>query len=133
MIVRSLQDIAGTHQDIDSEQWHSRRLLLAADKLGYSLHDTIAKAGARYTLEYLHHVESVYCVSGEGEIEDHATGRTHPLRDGTVYVLDQHDRHTLSAHTEMRFICVFTPAVTGTEVHDENGAYPPPADHASAA
>ncbi|MEV5597967.1 ectoine synthase [Streptomyces sp. NPDC052496] len=126
MIVKNLDDIIGSEQDIRSTQWRSRRLLLAADGLNYSLHDTIAYAGAEYTLQYLHHLESVYCIAGTGEIEDHATGRVHPLRDGSLYVLDEHDRHTLRAFTEMRFLCVFTPAVTGAEVHDENGAYPPP-------
>ncbi|MEU0163785.1 ectoine synthase [Streptomyces sp. NPDC006261] len=121
-----MDGVTGTDQDVRSDQWRSRRLLLAGDGLGYSLHDTIAYAGVQYTLEYLHHAESVYCISGEGEIEDHATGEVHPLGEGSLYVLDKHDRHTLRAFTEMRFLCVFTPAVTGAEVHDEDGAYPPP-------
>ncbi|MGW7463782.1 ectoine synthase [Streptomyces xantholiticus] len=126
MIVKNLDDITGSDQDVRTTQWRSRRLLLAGDGLGYSLHDTIAYAGAEYTLEYLHHLESVYCIAGTGEIEDHATGRVHPLREGSLYVLNEHDRHTLRASTEMRFLCVFTPAVTGAEVHDVNGAYPRP-------
>ncbi len=39
-------------------------------------------------------------------------------------MLDGHERHRVTAETDLRMICVFTPPVTGEEVHDENGAYP---------
>jgi L-ectoine synthase len=38
--------------------------------------------------------------------------------------LDGHERHELHAETDLRMVCVFTPALTGQEVHDEDGAYP---------
>jgi L-ectoine synthase len=43
---------------------------------------------------------------------------------GTVYALDQNDRHILKAESTMRMICVFAPALVGPESHDENGSYP---------
>ena len=43
---------------------------------------------------------------------------------GTLYILDRHDRHILRAETDLRMVCVFTPPLTGNEVHDENGVYP---------
>ena len=52
------------------------------------------------------------------------TGEIHPLRPGTLYALDSHERHLLRARTEMRMICVFNPPLTGREVHDSEGAYP---------
>jgi len=56
---------------------------------------------------------------------DLATGVTHPIRPGTLYCLNQHDRHILRANqgTHMRMVCVFNPPLTGREVHDETGAY----------
>ena len=36
----------------------------------------------------------------------------------------KHDRHRLEAHTDMRIVCVFTPALVGRETHDEDGSYP---------
>ena len=39
-------------------------------------------------------------------------------------MLDGHERHEVTAETELRMVCVFTPPVTGAEVHDANGAYP---------
>lgn len=41
-----------------------------------------------------------------------------------MYTLDQHDRHELHANTDMRIVCVFTPALVGRETHDEDGSYP---------
>jgi len=41
-----------------------------------------------------------------------------------MYLLDQHDEHILTADSELRAICVFTPAVVGPERHDASGAYP---------
>jgi L-ectoine synthase len=48
----------------------------------------------------------------------------HQLRDGTLYLLNGHERHTVRAHTDLRMACVFNPPVTGREVHDDKGVYP---------
>ena len=48
-----------------------------------------------------------------------------PIKDGTMYALNQHDEHYLRGGTEdMRLICVFNPPLTGNETHDEHGVYP---------
>ena len=52
------------------------------------------------------------------------TGEEHPLRPGTMYLLDEHDKHTVKAETDIRCACVVNPPVTGREVHDEHGVYP---------
>ena len=126
MIVRRLRDCSGTEREVDTAQWTSRRLLLADDGMGFSMHDTIIKAGESIPMEYRNHLEAVYCVEGRGSILDKATGETHPLEAGTLYALDRHDAHVLTAgpDTPMRMVCVFNPPVTGREVHDETGAYP---------
>jgi L-ectoine synthase len=41
-----------------------------------------------------------------------------------MYLLNNNDRHTVTADTELRMLCVFNPPVVGTETHDENGVYP---------
>ncbi|UVS79500.1 ectoine synthase [Actinokineospora sp. UTMC 2448] len=126
MIVTSLKEIASSERDVDAGQWRSRRLVLAEDGAGFSLHDTLVRAGAQYTLHYTSHIEAVYCIEGEGELVDESTGHVHRLEPGSLYLLNDHDRHTLRAKTAMRTVCVFNPACTGQEVHDENGAYPAP-------
>lgn len=124
MIVKTVDDIKGTDAEISTPNWVSRRLLLKKDKMGFSFHETTIYAGAEIKMQYLNHLEAVFCVEGEGEIETLADGKVYPIKAGTVYALDQHDEHILRATTEMRMACVFNPPVTGNEVHDENGAYP---------
>jgi len=124
MIVRSLGDVIGSDRDVHTRNWNSRRLLLADDQMGFSVHDTLIHAGTETEMCYENHLEAVYCIEGEGEIEVLPDGPTFALSPGTIYALDQNDRHILRAETQLRMVCVFNPPVTGREVHDENGAYP---------
>jgi L-ectoine synthase len=126
MIVRSLNEIMGTEREVHAKNgnWVSRRLLLRHEKMGFSMHDTTILAGTETYIWYKNHLEAVYCVGGEGEIEDLETGQTHPIRDGVLYALDGHQRHYLRARTDMRMVCVFNPPLTGKENHDDEGAYP---------
>ncbi len=126
MIVKHLADILNTDAHVTGEAFESRRILLEQDGLGYSLHDTWIKAGSEQHLQYKNHVESNYCFEGEGEVENVETGEVFPLKPGSIYVLDNHEAHLLRAHTDMRLVCVFTPALTGEEVHDADGSYAAP-------
>jgi L-ectoine synthase len=126
MIVRTLASILNTAAHAKGEAWESRRILLAKDGLGYSLHDTICKAGTTQRLQYKNHVETNYVIEGQGAVTNVATGETWALGPGTVYVLDHHEAHDLRADTDLRIICVFTPALTGQETHDASGSYPAP-------
>ena len=123
MIVKTLAQILNTSAHITGDAFESRRMLLAADGLGYSLHDTAIKAGTAQHLHYKNHIESNYCIAGEGEVENVVTGEIHPVTPGTLYLLDQHDAHILRAKTDMRLVCIFTPALTGNETHDKDGSY----------
>lgn len=126
MIVRRLSEIIGTERDVRAETgtWVSRRMLLKNDNMGFSFHDTKIFAGTETLIWYRHHLEAVYCVGGEGELEVMETGEVIPISDGTMYALSNHERHHLSAFTDMRLVCVFNPPLTGREVHDDDGVYP---------
>lgn len=124
MIVRSLDSIVGSERDVEAPTWRSRRLVLAADKMGFSLHDTEIAAGTETAMWYRNHLEAVYCIAGDGTLEDLTSGEIHEISAGTMYALDQNDRHVLRARTTMRMICVFNPPCTGRETHDADGAYP---------
>lgn len=124
MIVRTLADIKASDKNVVSKGWESARLLLKDDGVGYSFHITTIYAGAELPMHYKNHLETVYCISGEGSIEDLGTGEIHEIKPGTMYSLNKHDRHILRGKTEMIMACVFNPPVTGREVHDETGAYP---------
>lgn len=97
---------------------------MAGDGLGYSLHETVVAPGTELELEYKNHIEANYCVAGSGEVVDLATGEVHQLQPGSVYVLDQHDRHVVRAFEDgMKLVCIFTPALQGDETHTEDGSY----------
>ena len=124
MIVRRLEQVCGTESDVQAATWNSRRLLLARDGMGFSLHDTLIHPGTETLIWYRHHLEAVYCIEGEGEVEVLPDGPVYPISAGTVYALDGNEKHLLRARTRMRMVCVFNPPLTGQEVHDEHGAYP---------
>lgn len=124
MLVRGLEDLRGTDREVHFGNWTSRRLLLAGDRMGFSLHDTIIHAGTHTEMHYQNHLEAVYCIEGKGSVKVVESGEVYPIEAGTVYALNGHEHHVLSGETEMRMICVFNPPLVGPEVHDENGVYP---------
>ena len=123
MIVRDYNEARSSERRVTAEGWESVRLLLKGDNMGFSFHITTIFQGAELHLHYKHHFESVYCISGEGSIEDCATGEVHQIQPGVMYALDRHDKHILRGKTEMVMACCFNPPVTGKEVHGPDGAY----------
>lgn len=124
MIVRKLDELSGSAREVAAETWTSRRLLLAGDGMGFSLHDTLIHAGTTTEIHYQNHLEAVYCVAGKGRVRVVDTGEVHEIESGTMYALDGREKHLLIADTPMRMICVFNPPLVGPETHDENGVYP---------
>ncbi|HLS08668.1 ectoine synthase [Lentibacillus sp.] len=124
MIVKSLEDLIGTEDETTEENWSSRRFILKKDGVGFSMNDTIIKAGTENYFWYKNHIEAVYCIEGEGTIEKVETGDVYDIKAGTMYLLDEHDKHILRAKTQMRMVCVFNPPLVGRETHNEEGYYP---------
>jgi L-ectoine synthase len=126
MIIRTLSEMTGTERDVAWGNGQSRRFLLARDGMGFTLTDTTIDAGTESLLEYRQHMEACYCIEGEGELED-MDGNVHRLVPGTMYALDEHDKHWLRARTTLRLLCVFLPALKGTERHtlssEESSSY----------
>jgi L-ectoine synthase len=124
MIVRTLSEVIGSERHVSGDSWESRRLLLKDDGMGFSLHDTVVKEGSEQRLHYKHHLEANYCISGEGEVVDVKSGRTYPIRPGTLYALDRHDEHILRATSgDLHLVCVFNPPLAGPEKHQADGSY----------
>lgn len=126
MIIHSLDEIKGTDREVKPEnnEWVSNRLLLKKDGLGFSFNDTVVFAGTELNVWFKNHLEACYCLSGEGEVETLSDGKIYPITTGVLYAVDKHDKHILRAKTDLRLICIFSPALTGQEVHDEDGSYP---------
>ncbi|MFE9926051.1 ectoine synthase [Streptomyces sp. NPDC005774] len=119
MIIRRLENA----KTVEWGNGLSRRFIVEADGLGYSITDTIVLAGTKSRLQYRNHLETCYCIEGSGEVVE-LDGTSHPLRPGVLYSLNDHDPHYLiaSPDEDMRLVCVFAPALQGDEVHslDEN-------------
>lgn len=130
MIVRHLKDAEENGRKIVSPDgnWDSTRLLLKDDNMGFSFHITTIYKDADFQMHYQNHLESVFCMSGEGEVETLADGKKYPITPGSIYILDKHDKHVLRAFSEMKMACVFNPPLNGKEVHNAEGAYELTAD-----
>ncbi len=123
MIVRDFNVEKNTDRKVADQRWNSVRLLLAGDGMGFSFHITTIEAGSEHTFHYKNHFESVYCISGEGTIEEMDNGKVHEIKPGVMYALNLNDKHTLRAKSELVLACCFNPPVTGDEVHQADGSY----------
>lgn len=123
MFTRTLKEAQSGPRKVQGENWDSVRLVLDADKMGFSFHITTLYAGRETPIWYKNHLEAVYCISGSGEVETTADGKIWKIEPGTIYCLDKNDQHLLRPKTDMVVACVFNPALKGTETHDEDGAY----------
>jgi L-ectoine synthase len=115
MIVRDLSTV----KTVEWGNGLSRRFLLEADGFGYTVTDTIVRAGTSSRLAYNRHLEACYCIAGRGEVRD-VNGKTHVIEPGTLYALDRSEPHYLiaSRDEDLRLVCVFSPALNGDEHHN---------------
>jgi len=127
MIVRTLNEITGTPQDARGDGWRARRHFVRSDGLGFSLSETTVDAGREMDLWYKHHTEACFVIEGSAEITVRDSGAVHRIGPGDAYS-PHHDRHTIRVLEPLRLVCVFNPALTGTETHDADGSYLPAPD-----
>ena len=115
MLIRKLSDV----KTVEWGNGLSRRFLLEADGMGYTLTDTVVRAGTKSLIEYENHLEACYCIEGKGSVIE-MDGTEHPIEVGTMYALDKRDPHYLvgSPEEDLRLVCMFTPALKGDEAHD---------------
>ena len=96
----------------------SRRYLLEADKMGFTVCHTTVRPGTKSRLQYRRHLEACLCIRGTGRVIT-ADGQEYELTPGVIYALDVHDAHFLIADpdSELELISVFNPPLIGDEVH----------------
>ena len=128
MIVRNREECRKSGRLVTAENgnWDSTRMVLADDNVGFSFNITRIFPGTETHIQYKHHFEAVFCIEGEGEVETLADGKVYTIRPGDMYLLNEHDEHLLRGKEKgMTVACVFNPALTGKEVHREDGSYAP--------
>ncbi len=129
MIISDKAKLRGSARDAAGPGWTSLRLLVRSDGMGFSMTETEVLPGAVLRLEYKHHVEACYCIGGAGVVTEVATGTRHQITPGVLYAPNAHDAHEVhvpDGDTPLRLICVFSPALEGTEVHGPDGSYAAP-------
>jgi L-ectoine synthase len=122
MIVKTRADVIGTKGEARGDKWRSLRFLHKEDAMGVTLVDGLLEPGFDMVLWQKNHLEACYCVEGEGTVEELESGRVHEIKAGTLYAMNNHDRHRIRAVTQMRVICTFVPPLSGAEVHDADGS-----------
>jgi L-ectoine synthase len=123
MLVRTVSDLTPGKGVIRTESWFSYRLLHKEDGMGVTLTDAVLEPGLDEIWWYKNHLEAVYCLEGEGTLEDLTTSKRYDVKPGTLYALDKHERHRLTVTRRMRVICTFVPPLIGGEIHDADGSY----------
>jgi len=123
MRVVSINDISGTDREVHFKEGVSYRPILRKDGMGFSIHKTVIPKGNKGFWHYKNHLESCYCIEGEGLLVNLETNEKHKIVPDVVYSLDKNDKHSFEAITDVVLISVFNPAVVGNEIHLEDGSY----------
>ncbi|XP_019637780.1 PREDICTED: uncharacterized protein LOC109480072 [Branchiostoma belcheri] len=129
-VARSLSEIVGTDRDIDWGRGHIRRFLRKSDGFPISVHNANGEASSadtKYGICYKHHVESVYFLKGRATYTWEEGAKEAETRvdaaNGTIYNMNAHDPHHVTAHENFEALCVFHPVLVGNENHDFSQGY----------
>src|SRR5438270_587328 len=82
MIIRDLENV----KTVEWGNGLSRRFLLEADGMGYTVTDTTVRKGTRTLIEYANHLEACYCIEGCGKVIE-MDGTEHDIFPGRIYAL----------------------------------------------
>jgi L-ectoine synthase len=115
----------GGPRDVAGPGWKSLRLLVKSDGMGFPLTETFVDPQQKLALQYLNHIEACFCLAGRAILREVETGREHVIEPGVLYAPDVHDAHEVEVTSAepLHLICVFSPALEGTEVHGPDGSY----------
>jgi len=100
------------------------RFLLREDGAGLTLTDVTLKGGSSTVFARQHHSEVGYCLEGRATLEDLSVGEIHTIVPGSLWLTSKGERFRLTTLEDLRLITIFTPALVGPEVNDENGSFP---------
>lgn len=123
MRVVNVNNLIGTDRDVQFGEGFSMRPVLAKDGMGFSVHKTLIRRGEKGYWHYKYHLESCYCISGKGILTNLETDIQYEITPDVIYSLDNHDRHSFEALTDVVLISIFNPPVTGNETHNADGSY----------
>ncbi len=126
MFVRSVAGLReeGRERIVAGGSARTVRMLLAEDRVGFTVSDVNLAAGNRNTLWYRHHWEANYILGGRATVTELSGGGAWTMEPGTMYCVGPDDRHAMHAESDLHLLSVFCPALEGGEQHDAEGTLP---------
>lgn len=124
MLIRHKADLEGTPRALEGEMFSTTRFLLREDGAGLTLTDVSLKGGSSTVFARQHHFEVGYCLEGRATLEEISTREIHDIGPGSLWSAQKGERFRLTVFEDLRLITIFTPALVGPEVNDENGSFP---------
>lgn len=126
VLIRHLDELSETGRSVEWGNGLSQRFLVEKDGLGFALCYTIGNPNTDSHIQYKHHLEACYYISGSGEYT--WEGGAHPIStgagDATMFVMDKHDEHWMRIKDLSVCLSVFCPPISGHEKHDFSGSAP---------
>jgi L-ectoine synthase len=116
MIIKSREELTGSGREVAWGNGISMRFLVESDGCPFTITHTTVDAGSESHLCYERHLEACYCIEGEGEVAGEG-GVVSQLRPGVLYSPARGEPHHLRARSELHLVCVFSPALEGSECH----------------
>jgi L-ectoine synthase len=111
----SKRELRGTDRHVRGDAYETFRFLLAGDGVGVTVTDIVLRPGVEATYGYDTHVEIAYCIEGQAELTDLATGLPAAIVPGTMWIAQPGERFRFLAAEPTRLICVFLPPFAGHE------------------
>jgi L-ectoine synthase len=124
MFVKTAEDMRaqGLEKVAASGAARTLRMLTQVDGVGFTLSDVHVEAGNTCVLWYKNHWEANFVIAGRGRSTNLTTGESWAMAPGTLHVVGPADRHDVQAEETLHVVSIFSPALQGDEMHDEDGA-----------
>ena len=124
MIVRTVDEVAGTERDVRGDGWRATRLFVRDHGLGFSLSETTVDAGREMQLWYKHHQEACFVIEGEAEITERDTGAVHRIGPGSGVRAAARSPHDPRDHRRSAWFASSTPRSPAARPTTRTGAIP---------
>ncbi len=109
------ESLRGTARHVRNQTYETVRLLLAEDGAEATVTDIVLAPDVEETYGSDQRIEIAYCIEGDAELTDLASGVVHRIIPGVLWVAQRGERFRFRASVPTRLVCVFVPPFSGEE------------------